>query len=72
MKVYEVVGNGHYSAGMAIVVAEDEEHAKIVANGINRCIHWGVDLLNPKSITELNLLPASDDPVVVTYFEFGE
>ncbi len=70
MKVWALIGRGHYGGGLAIIAAESADAAKKLGGTIHDRI-WNTDYLNPSSIEQLNLYH-SGSAKVITHYEIGE
>ena len=70
MKVWELIGNGHYGGGMAIIAAKTEKEAKALGGKILDSI-WNTNYLKPESIKALPL-SYRGKARCITHFETGE
>ena len=70
MKLFTVKANGNYCAGMVIVIAEDIDSAKSLANTSGGS-SWNIDYKNKGSVSVLDAVVSGEERVLEC-FEFGE
>lgn len=73
LKVYCLRGDGSYCVGMALVVAENEDKAKILAHrNPKRSSTWDIDYFRSECKEMPELKTKATEPCVLYSFETGE